>query len=176
MKKLLLHTCCGPCFFGVWEDLKNQNFEVTNFFYNPNIYPDVEYQKRFENFKKAITGKTNSFIQEIYVPQEYKKAILGFKEKPGRCLRCYFLRLSKTAEVAKQNNFDFFSTTLLVSPYQNREAIIRIGQNLSRKLKIGFLDFDWRTFFRTGQKLAKEKNLYRQKYCGCYYSLEEARS
>lgn len=175
--KLLLHTCCGPCFLGVWEDLKDRDFEVTNYFYNPNIWPEEEYQKRKTNLQKVVKIAKTKLIEEGYQPNEYAVAVKG-KETlfPDRCLECYKVRLNKTAEYAKNNGFDSFSTTLLVSPYQNHEALIETGRLLSKKYRINFLEADWRPYFREGQSLAKEKEIYRQKYCGCQHSFCEQAS
>lgn len=160
---------------GVWEDLKFKDFEVTNFYFNPNIYPKEEYNRRFENFKKAIAGKSQGFIEGAYNPADYAAAILEMEnQKNERCPKCYFLRLSETAKMAHERGFDYFSTTLLVSPYQNREALLEIGRTLAKKYHIKFLETDWRPHFRQGQQIAAENNIYRQKYCGCRYSLLES--
>ncbi len=174
MPKLLLHTCCGPCFLGVWEDLKALDFEVTNFYFNPNIQPKVEYKRRFNDFKKVIKGKSRGYIEGLYNPDDYISAIHGIEDlKSERCLKCYYLRLSETAKIARKSGYGHFSTTLLVSPYQNREALLEIGRALAEKYQLKFLDTDWRPHFRRGQKVAGENRIYRQKYCGCLYSLAE---
>lgn len=174
MKRLLLHTCCGPCFLGVWEEIKDSGLAVTNYFYNPNVQPKEEYARRLENFKKAIKGRTKDSIEESYQPKEHFDAIRGQENDfPERCLKCYRLRLEKTAARAGQEGFNFFSTTLLVSPYQNHEALLQIGEEIGAKYGVGFYYRDWRPYFRRGQQAAREIEIYRQKYCGCIYSLEE---
>jgi predicted adenine nucleotide alpha hydrolase (AANH) superfamily ATPase len=173
--KLLLHTCCGPCFLGVWEDLKTSDFEITNFFYNPNIQPVNEYELRLKNLEIAAEGKSQEILAPKYDPNQHLQSIKG-KEKdfPKRCLDCYKLRLKETARVAKNQNFDTFSTTLLVSPYQQHEIIKDVGQEVGAQVGIEFYYRDWRPFFREGQKIAKISDIYRQKYCGCIYSKIEA--
>lgn len=169
--KLLLHTCCGPCFLGVWEDLKTSDFEVTNYFYNPNIQPDAEYKLRLENLKKAIEEKTTGLIIEEYDKDEHLEAIKGHENDfPERCIYCYLLRLNQTVKKAKELGFDAFSTTLLVSPYQKHEELAMIGKQIGEKYGIQFYYYDWRPFFRDGQNKARELDLYRQKYCGCIFS------
>ncbi len=171
---LFLHTCCGPCFWGVAEDIQNK-FEVTNFFYNPNIQPEIEYQKRLENLKIAARGKSEKVLEAKYIPEEHKKAVSGMEEEfPKRCLNCYKLRLEKTAEKAKENNFKLFSTTLLVSPYQQHEELKRIGFETAEKYGIKFYYKDWRPYFRVGQERAKKLGIYRQRYCGCLLSKAES--
>lgn len=173
--KLLLHTCCGPCFLGVWEDLSSKNFEVINYFYNPNIQPDEEYFRRLENLENAIDGKTSGLVVENYDKNEHFEAISGHEsEFPGRCTECYKIRLRKTAEYAKENGFDAFSTTLLVSPYQQHEVIKNLAEEAARQFGINFFYSDWRPHFRSGQNTAKNLAIYRQKYCGCIFSKAEA--
>lgn len=171
--KLLLHTCCGPCFLGVWEDLKDKDLEVTNFFYNPNIYPEDEYLKRLEGLQMAASGKSEGVVVGVYESEKHAEAIKGKEDMfPTRCLDCYRLRLQKTAEYAKEHGFDSFSTTLLVSPYQQHEALKQIGEELGATYGIDFYYVDWRPFFRAGQEEAKIIPIYRQKYCGCKYSIK----
>jgi predicted adenine nucleotide alpha hydrolase (AANH) superfamily ATPase len=157
---------------GVWEDLKNEDFEVTNYFYNPNIWPEEEYKKRKENLEIAINNIGTNLIEGEYVPREHDNAVHGIEaDFPKRCLKCYELRLQKTAEYAKENDYDLFSTTLLVSPYQNHEALIEIGKRIEKKVGVKFYEADFRPYFRTGQDMARELEIYRQKYCGCKYSI-----
>lgn len=170
----MLHTCCGPCFLGVWEDLKDSHLEVTNFFYNPNIWPESEYQLRKKNLIKVVKDVKTNFVEGPYQPEQHDEAIMGKEnEFPGRCLDCYRLRLEETAKFAKENGFDSFSTTLLVSPYQNHDALVKIGNDLANIHQVNFYVAEWRPFFIQGQKVAREQGIYRQKYCGCMYSLLE---
>lgn len=172
--RLLLHTCCGPCFLGVWENLKDKDIDVTNYFYNPNIYPEEEYVKRLKNLKIAIQGKTKGVTEAGYKPAEHAEAIVGCENDfPGRCVHCYRLRLEKTAKYAKENGFDAFSTTLLVSPYQQHEALKQIGEELAKEFGVKFYYKDFRSYYRAGQNEAKIIPIYRQKYCGCKYSIDQ---
>jgi epoxyqueuosine reductase len=174
--KLLLHTCCGPCFLGVWEDLGKKDLEVTGYFYNPNIQPDEEYAKRLDNLKKASRDKMTDLLVPEYFPERHLEKVSEQKDDfPRRCLDCYRLRLEDTAKEAKAGSFDSFSTTLLVSPYQQHDKLKEIGEEMADKYGIGFYYTDWRPYFREGQQTAREMEVYRQKYCGCIYSLEESR-
>jgi len=160
---------------GVWEDIQHK-FEVTNFFYNPNIQPKEEYTKRLDNLKIAARGKSRDIIEPNYDDLEHKNAIKGLEHKfPERCVECYGLRLKQTAETAKKLGFDAFSTTLLVSPYQKHDDLKLIGDQIASIVGVDFYYFDWRPYFRSGQKKAKEQQIYRQKYCGCMWSKIEAR-
>jgi len=175
MKKLLLHTCCGPCFLGVAKSVTDK-FEVTNYFYNPNIQPEEEYERRRTALLVAIKGKSAGFVEDIYEPGDHEKVITGEREFPARCFNCYYLRLLATAKFAKSNDYDCFSTTLLVSPYQQHEKLKEIGEEIAKKVGIGFYYDDFRPHFREGQKEAKEMAIYRQKYCGCSLSKAEAQA
>jgi predicted adenine nucleotide alpha hydrolase (AANH) superfamily ATPase len=173
MKKILLHTCCGPCFLGSYEGLKNEDLEITNFYYNPNIQPVDEWNTRLENLKSAALGKSAAVLVSPYDPENYAEAVAGKEsEFPRRCLDCYRLRLQKTAESARDGGYDLFSTTLLISPYQQHEALKNIGREVGQRVGIDFYYKDLRPFFKEGQAIAKNQNLYRQKYCGCLYSRE----
>ena len=175
MARMFLHTCCGPCFFGVWADLRH-HFEVTNFFYNPNIQPKTEYDKRLENLKKVALGRSQEIIEGAYDGRKHQKAILGLETNfPKRCLKCYELRLTETAKMAQKLGYELFSTTLLVSPYQQHEQLKQIGQKLEQAYNLKFYYRDWRPLFRSGQQSAKDQNIYRQRYCGCQWSEIESR-
>lgn len=189
--KLLLHTCCGPCFLGVCEDLKQKDLEVTIYFYNPNIYPEAEHAKRLENLRAAAKVKKIKVMVDEYDAGSYDKMVEGLgswlpsslhsfgrtsatrNDNGERCLGCYKLRLEKTAHYAKEHGFDAFSSTLLVSPYQQHDALKAIGEEIADKSGIKFYYTDWRPFFREGQNEARTLDLYRQKYCGCEHSLRE---
>lgn len=166
--KLLLHTCCGPCFLGVWEDLKTKDVEVTNFFYNPNIFPEEEQKLRLENLR-TVTEEVGS---DLIVKNDNFEVVTT----NGECLKCYRLRLEETARYAKEHGFEAFSTTLLVSPYQKHEALRAIGEEFGAQYGVTFYYVDWRPFFREGQSEARKSQLYMQKYCGCNFSLRESSS
>ena len=180
MRKLLLHSCCGPCSSGVLENLCKE-YDVTIYFYNPNIYPHEEFKKRLETQKKLINALNNlgyniSFIEGDYEEEEYLKAIDGLescKEGGDRCTKCFYLRLEKTCKYAKLNNFDIFTTTMSVSPHKNYILLNNIGKELSEKYNIDYL---WANFKKNNGYLnsinnSKKFELYRQEYCGCKYSI-----
>lgn len=171
--KLLLHTCCAPCSVYCIESLRNENIEPIVYWYNPNIHPYKEYEAR-RNCLKEYTNKikVQAIFQEDYGLKEFCKNVVNDLE--NRCINyCYRVRLEQTAKYAKENGYDSFSTTLLVSPYQNHEALRVLGESLAEKYGIKFIYRDFRVGFREGQKKAREIGLYMQKYCGCVFSEEE---
>lgn len=172
MKRILLHTCCGPCFLGSYKYLSD--FEITSYFYNPNIQPEEEYFLRLANLKKAINGKSKNILVGKYQPEEHQIAIAKDDSFPVRCGECYKLRLEKTAQTAKMNGFKIFSTTLLVSPYQQHQRLKEIGEQITENYGLEFYYEDFRKNYREGQNLAREMGIYRQKYCGCLLSKSEA--
>ncbi len=174
--KLLLHACCGVCSSYVLEYLTNY-FEITVLYYNPNIFPEAEYQKRLET-QKEIIGKMVPEVKLLeigYHKEDFNNIAKGLEdEKEGgkRCPKCYYFRLEQTAKLAKENNYDYFCTTLSVSPYKDSEKLNKIGKLLSEKYQINYLysDFKKREGYKRSTELAKKYNLYRQNYCGCKYS------
>jgi len=175
MNKILLHVCCGPCSTHTIQELvKDHN--VTLFFSNSNIFPEEEYKKRLEN-ARIVAGKFNlELIEDIYGHNSWKDFIKGLEKEPEgklRCERCYEFRLRKTAQYGKDNGFSFFTTTLTVSPFKNAKAVSIIGNKLSKELNISFLDIDFKenNGFNKSISLSKGLNLYRQKYCGCEFSV-----
>lgn len=172
--KLLLHVCCGPCLIYPHEALSKNGYEIEGFFCNPNIHPLAEY----ENRKKAIedlsaASKIKVNFEEGYRPEEFFQAVAGNEKSPNRCQLCWKLRLEKTARLAKDKEFDCFSTTLLVSPYQNIEKIKRIGEDIAKETGVEFIFEDFRSGFRQAHNKARELGLYCQKYCGCVFSNED---
>jgi len=172
--KLLLHICCGPCSVYPVDVLKSENIQFEGFFYNPNIHPWDEYTRRRENVEKF------SLIENIPVhymegfQQETWEGFRGGDEQ--RCRMCYAMRLDKAAEFAAANGFDAFTTTLLVSPYQKHDLLKELGARMGEKHGVSFYYRDFRPGFRQGQQKAREMGLYRQKYCGCIVSYNEAKS
>lgn len=166
--KLLLHTCCGPCLIYPLEKLIFEGFTVKGFFYNPNIHPYTEYNKR----KEAVTalGPDIEVIYPQYSPQEFFQAVNLKEELPARCAICWRLRLKKTAETARESGFKYFTTTLLVSPYQDQELLKKIGNEVGKEERIEFYYADFRSGFRQAHNEARVKGIYCQKYCGCVYS------
>lgn len=177
--KLLLHACCGPCSSYVIEYLSNY-FDITIYYYNPNIYPENEYIRRKEELKSFVKQFNNQIkvIEELYNTEAYYKSVKGLEklgERSERCYRCYMFRLEKTANFALKNNYDYFTTTLSISPYKNAEWINEIGKKLEEKYNIKYLyaDFKKKNGYKRSLELSKEYNLYRQDYCGCVYSKQE---
>ncbi len=175
--KLLLHVCCGPCALYPAKELFSKKFDkITGFFYNPNIHPPSEYKRRKDALLEAASKIGLEIISPDYKMEEYFRAVFSFvgeglKPSPTeRCSLCWRLRLSMTAGFAKNNGFDAFTTTLLVSPYQDHEKVKKIGEDIAVEKGIQFYYQDFRPGFREGQAEAKKENLYRQKYCGCVFS------
>lgn len=175
--KLLLHVCCAPCSSYVLTYLSNY-FDITVLYYNPNISPIEEYQKRLNEEKRLIKelNKENIHIMECnYDNEEFENIAKGLEEVPEggiRCHKCYNLRIEKTAQIAKENNFDYFTTTLTISPLKNSQVLNKIGKDLSEKYDVKYLysDFKKKEGYKTSIILSKKYNLYRQNYCGCRYS------
>ena len=179
-KQLLLHSCCGPCSSYVITYL-TKYFDITVLYYNPNIYPYDEYLKRKDEQIKVINELNKEFANTItilncdYDNDQYEKNIKGLENEPERgkrCEICYQMRMKKTASIAKEKKYDFFCTTLSVSPYKNANLINKIGKELEQKYKIKWLysDFKKDNGYKHSIELSKEYNLYRQNYCGCIYS------
>lgn len=171
--KLLMHTCCAPCSVYCIETLRNEGIEPTLYWYNPNIHPYKEYEARrntLQEYSKMIN--INTIYEEEYGLREFCKNVIGNLE--NRCeLYCYKVRLEKTAEYAKDNGYNAFTTTLLVSPYQKHDVLKQKGEDIAKKYGLQFVYRDFRVGFRQGQAKARELGLYMQKYCGCVFSEEE---
>lgn len=178
--RLLIHSCCAPCSSHVLSLLSNY-FEITVLYYNPNIEPVEEYEKRKAEqirFIKEFKEKNPINLMDVdYDNKTYRDYVKGLEDIPeggARCKKCFYLRLEKTAKLAKENNYDFFGTTLTVSPYKNHLIINAIGEELSKKYNIKFLysDFKKQDGYKNSIELSKKYNLYRQHYCGCLFSKE----
>ncbi|MCQ2399295.1 MAG: epoxyqueuosine reductase QueH [Clostridia bacterium] len=172
--KLLLHACCAPCSTACLEALTDV-FDVTVYYYNPNISPKAEYEKRVEEIKRFCSLKNIKVIEERYVPNEFDDAVKGLeneKEGGARCFKCYALRLDETARFAKENGYEYFCSTLSVSPYKNAEKLNEIGEELSKKYGVKHLpnDFKKGDGYLRSIRLSEEYGLYRQNFCGCVYS------
>ncbi len=163
--KLLMHTCCAPCSVYCIDSLRSEDIEPDLYWFNPNIHPYIEYKTRRDTlieYSKMINIKL--IINENYGLEEFCKNTIN--DLYNRCKDyCYPVRLEQTAKFAKENGYDSFTTTLLVSPYQNHEAIIQVANKLAEKYGIEFLYRDFRVGFREGQNKARELDLYMQKYC-----------
>jgi len=182
--RLLLHSCCGPCSSYVLECLAPY-FDVTVFFCNPNIYPTEEYEKRLLTQKQLVRGMTAStgfnvdFLEASYEPTVFSRIAAGLENEPeggARCVACISHRLEMTAKAAAEHGFEFFTTTLSVSPHKNPQLINQAGEALSKKYGSCYLfsDFKKRGGYKRSIDLSREYNLYRQNYCGCAYSIRSA--
>ena len=179
--KLLLHACCAPCSSYVLEYL-SKYFEITLYYYNPNIHPELEYNRRIEELKKFISEFNGvnkiGLVEEEYNTSEYFNEVKGLEnlgERSKRCYNCYKFRMDKAALYAKNNNYDYFTTTLSISPYKVSNWINEIGRELEKKYNINYLyaDFKKKNGYKRSLELSKQYNLYRQDYCGCIYSKQE---
>lgn len=178
LPRLMLHSCCAPCSSYVIEYL-NPYFNITVLYYNPNISTVEEYEKRKAEqirFIKEFDSVNPVHICDCdYDGKKYEEAIKGLENEPEgglRCVKCFYLRLEETAKTAKKLNFDYFCTTLSISPLKNAELLNKIGKNLSEKYDIKYLpsDFKKREGYKRSVELSKKYNLYRQNFCGCVYS------
>ncbi|MCI8309813.1 MAG: epoxyqueuosine reductase QueH [Clostridia bacterium] len=168
--KLLLHSCCAPCSVYCIKSLREEGIEPVSFWFNPNIHPYMEYKLRRDTlieYSKMIDLKL--IIKEDYGLDEFCKNVIDDLE--NRCKNyCYKVRLEETAKYAKENGFDSFSTTLLISPYQQHDLLKSMGEEIAKKYDLEFLYRDFRPGFREGQNEARNLGLYMQKYCGCVFS------
>ncbi len=180
--RLLLHSCCAPCSSSVLEYLRRY-FEITVFYYNPNISMEAEYQKRVEEQKRLInaynqlpdSGYPIAVIEGDYEPEVFYVAAKCLEQCPEggeRCFVCYALRLGETAKRASAGHYDYFTTTLSISPLKNAVKLNEIGERLSQEYGVAWLpsDFKKRDGYKRSIELSKEYGLYRQDYCGCVYS------
>ena len=174
--KLLLHTCCAPCSVYCIETLRKEGIEPTVYWFNPNIHPYMEYKQRRDCLKEYTRNiEIEAIFEENYGLKDFCKNVV--QDLENRCQKyCYPVRLEQTAKYAKENGYDSFSTTLLISPYQNHEMLIKVGEEMAKKYGLKFLYRDFRVGFREGQEKARELGLYRQKYCGCVFSEEMSKS
>lgn len=175
MKNILLHVCCAPCLIYPYQYLTDAGFKVVNYFYNPNIHPYSEYKERLKSLKDYI--EKNNFglvVEEGYSLEDYFSKIKDKTEEPERCHLCWQARLERTAIKTKELGLDTFTTTLLVSPYQDQIAIKEIGEKIAKKQGLHFYYHDFSKGFKQAHDRAKELGMYLQKYCGCLYS-ERAR-
>lgn len=177
---LLLHSCCGPCSSYVMEYLA-QYFDITIFYYNPNIAPEAEFRFRAEEQERLIgeMGLGVKFILGNYDPERFFALAKGHETEPEggeRCFKCYRLRLEEAAKAAKDGGFDYFTTTLSISPHKNAQVLNELGKEISDAYGVSYLfsDFKKKNGYRRSCELSVEYNLYRQDYCGCPYSKAEA--
>ena len=176
---LFLHSCCAPCSSYVLEYL-SAFFRITVFYYNPNIYPAEEYEKRVEEQKNLIEKLPSvypiKFVEGVYDKERFYEMAKGLEQVPEggeRCFRCYELRLRETARLAAERGFDYFTTTLTISPLKNAAKLNEIGGLLGEEYQTVWLpsDFKKKNGYKRSIELSKEYNLYRQDYCGCVFSV-----
>ncbi len=179
--KLLLHSCCAPCSSYVLEYLTDY-FDITVFYYNPNIFPENEYTKRIleqqmliqeMKVKHSVSFLAGSYEKERFY--EIAKGLEHLKEGGERCFKCYELRLLEAARIAKEGGFDYFTTTLSISPMKNAEKLNEIGKVAGQRYGVSYLqsDFKKRNGYKRSIELSKEYGLYRQDYCGCEFSFRD---
>ena len=179
--KLLLHSCCAPCSSYVLEYLSDY-FEITVFYYNPNIFPESEYTKRILEQQMLIHDMKFrhpvSFIAGNYERERFYEIARGLehlKEGGERCFKCYEIRLEEAAKIAKEIEYDYFTTTLSISPMKNAEKLNEIGQKIAKRYGVEYLqsDFKKKNGYKRSIELSKEYGLYRQDYCGCEFSFRD---
>ncbi len=170
--RLLLHICCAPCSIACIDTLQSEGIDLTGFWYNPNIHPYTEYRQRLNTLTDYAASLGLSLIRGgSYDLRGFLTAVGGAYDR--RCGVCYRLRMEETARFAAENGYDGFSTTLLISPYQNHELLKKTAEEAAEKYGTSFVYRDFRPRFREGQDRARELGLYMQKYCGCIFSEEE---
>lgn len=176
---LLLHSCCAPCSSYVLEYL-SEYFKITVFYYNPNIYPPEEYNKRARE-QEAFIEKLNtkypiSFIEGDFEDNKFYQTVKGLENAPEggeRCFLCYRMRLEESAQTAKEKGFDYFTTTLSISPHKNAQALNQIGLDIQAKYDVKYLlsDFKKKNGYKRSCEISEEYGIYRQDYCGCVFSV-----
>lgn len=171
--KVLLHSCCAPCATYPLHLLRCGGHLVQGVFINPNIYPEGEEAKRWDVYRDWAGTADLTVVRADVSHREWLDAVSGGLEKPGRCFLCYRFRMRKAAAAAKAEGFDCFTTTLLISPYQDHDAVIRAMEEASDAEGVPYLYQDFRPGYRRSREMARGAHLYMQKYCGCEFSLRE---
>lgn len=173
--KIVLHACCGICSGYPVSYLKDMGYDVVVYFYNPNIYPEAEYEKRLEAQKKICEHFQVKLVIDMYEPEKYFEYVKGLEDEPERglrCDKCFEMRLKKTAEYAKSINAESFTTSLVISPHKNFAKISKKGEQIAENYGLKYLaiDFKKKDGFLKTNKISKELEIYRQNYCGCKFS------
>lgn len=176
--RLLLHACCAPCSSSVVERLQKE-YDLTLYYDNPNIHPEQEYRTRCDEIIRWCETFNLPLVISDYTPQQWHQYVKGFEhelERGERCTLCYRMRLTHTAERAKQDGYDLFTTVLSISPHKDAERINRIGDELAAEIGIEFYqaNFKKQGGFQRSLEISKEQGFYRQSYCGCQYSLTQS--
>ena len=170
--KTLLHVCCAPCANQCIEVLRGDHFEVTGYWYNPNIHPFTEYPAPRNCLREYAQTKEQPLIErDDYGLRPFVREVA--EDISGRCVKCYEMRLFDTARQAAEGGFDSFTSSLFISPYQNHELMREVAQRAAAEYGVEFLYRDFRPYFKAGQEKARELEMYIQKYCGCVFSEQE---
>lgn len=182
--RLFLHSCCAPCSSYVLEYL-SEYFAITVFYYNPNISPKEEYEKRVDEMKRLISEMKFKypveFLEGEYHPEEFYAMAKGLEDAPEggeRCFKCYRMRMEEAARLAKEGGYDYFTTTLTISPLKNAAKLNEIGEELAQIYQVSHLpsDFKKKNGYKRSIELSREHDLYRQNYCGCVFSKRDAKT
>lgn len=173
--RLLLHICCGPCSIVPVGELRREGFRVTGYFYNPNVHPYREWEKRAQTLQQyAAEIELDLLVDTRYELKKYLEVALPYADdRARRCPACYQLRLDETARRAAAEGWEAFTTTLLVSPYQDHAAVAAAGREAAQRWGVSFVYRDFRPGYREGVRTSRERGMYRQPYCGCLFSEEE---
>ena len=167
-----MHCCCAPCANRCIAALQEEGHELTAYWYSPNIHPFTEFRARRNTLREYLAELNLPLLEEPgYGLRPFLRAV--GEDFENRCAACYRLRLFQTAKTAAERGFDAFTTTLLISPYQQHDLIVKTGQDAAKEYGVAFLPRDFRPLFREGQTFAREHGFYMQKYCGCIFSEEE---
>ncbi|MDR0889065.1 MAG: epoxyqueuosine reductase QueH [Oscillospiraceae bacterium] len=170
--KTLLHICCAPCANQCIDQLREEGHTLRGFWFNPNIHPFTEYRARRDAVQSyAQSVSLPLLLRDEYALRPFIRAVC--EDIAGRCGKCYAIRLFATAQVAAEQGFDAFTSSLFISPYQNHALMKEVAQQAAQEYGVEFLYRDFRPAFRAGQERAREKQIYMQKYCGCIFSEEE---
>ncbi len=176
--KLLLHVCCAPCSTHVIEELKNE-YDLACFFYGPNVHPEDEYERRREESRRYCVGLGLPFIEGEYEPSIWLEITKGHEqdvEGGERCSICHRMRLKKTATKAKESGYEWFATTLTISPHKDAVDVNNTGREIGQEMGINFLERDFKKEhgFQRSVQMSKEHGMYRQDYCGCCFSQQRS--
>ncbi|MFA6536877.1 MAG: epoxyqueuosine reductase QueH [Patescibacteria group bacterium] len=175
---LLLHDCCAPCGAYVLQELLGTGYNVTVFYFNPNIFPQEEYSWRRDEMKNFCDKNKVRFIEKDYDHDDWLETIKGYENEPERgerCRMCFAKRLAETAQYASENNFEFVATTLSISPHKVTKVINEVGHEVCDLYGLKFIDIDWKKNegYKKAVELAKKENFHRQTYCGCEFSMKK---
>jgi len=167
MNRLALHTCCGPCLIEPLRILQEEFDDITSIYYNPNIRPADEYERRRDTCFEYAHSQGLSPVELAYEPRDWEEATRDASDEAGRCMRCYEVRFKRVIAWANEQGHTHFATTLTVSPYQNQESIARLARELCAEFGLQYAGRDFSAHYREATRISRERGMYRQKYCGC---------